>query len=365
MRFRAALILAGALLAAAPLGAVNAPPLGTAADFAVLAAAGASNRGPSAIDGGLGLSPGTELSGFEYVVSGRVNVNDSIAQVAQSDADTAFNSLGVQPCQTDLTGEDLAGRTLRPGTYCSRGDLALSGTLTLDGVGSPDALFVFQIAGDLLAAPGARVTAANAAKPCNVFWKVDGEAELGAGSSFGGTLLALSSIRALSGASIEGRLFSRHGSVTLDSVKAGGCPAPLRDHALTPTGAMNGSGAIAQGNSKIHYVFNLPCTPAQAATNLEVSWEGNTFQLDELVTASCFDDPSIGRNPAAGGFDTHRGTGTGRLNGKPGFTARWTFTDSGDSGEPEYAEIQVLDFGVPRLSVTGAVEGGDHAARAQ
>lgn len=65
---------------------------------------------------------------------------------------------------------DLAGRTLTPGVYTSATSLGLSGDLTLDGQGDPNAVFIFQAGSTLTTASGSRVLLTGAAQACNVFW---------------------------------------------------------------------------------------------------------------------------------------------------------------------------------------------------
>jgi hypothetical protein len=89
--------------------------------------------------------------------------------------------------------------------------------LTLDAQGDPNAVFVFQAASTLMVASSSSVNLINGADPCNVYWQVGSSATLGTGSTFLGTILALTSITANTGATIEGRLLARNGEVTLDT----------------------------------------------------------------------------------------------------------------------------------------------------
>ena len=64
---------------------------------------------------------------------------------AQNSITTAYNALAGQACDVDLTGIDLGGLTLTPGVYCFSSSAQLTGTLTLNGLGNPGAVWVFQI----------------------------------------------------------------------------------------------------------------------------------------------------------------------------------------------------------------------------
>jgi hypothetical protein len=57
----------------------------------------------------------------------------------------------------------------------------------------------------------------------NVFWQVGSSATLGTTTSFGGNILALTSIALNTGASVSGRALARNGSVTLDGSTVTSC----------------------------------------------------------------------------------------------------------------------------------------------
>ena len=78
-------------------------------------------------------------------------------------------------------------------------------------------MFVFQAGSALTTASGSSVNLINGAQACNVFWQVGSSATLGTGSSFRGTILALTSITVTTGVTIDGRVLARNGAVTLDT----------------------------------------------------------------------------------------------------------------------------------------------------
>jgi hypothetical protein len=103
------------------LSAATAPSLGTAASFAILGGSAVTNTGPTVINGNLGVSPGSAVTGFPpgiVVPPGTIHAADAVAAGAQSDTTIAYNSLAGQPCNFNLTGEDLGSLTLIPGVYC-------------------------------------------------------------------------------------------------------------------------------------------------------------------------------------------------------------------------------------------------------
>lgn len=190
--------------------------LGAAESFAVLGGTTVTNTAtPTVVSGDLGVSPGSSVTNFPpgIVADGSIHATDALAAKAQVDVVTAYNdAAGRSATTTGLV--DLAGMTLAPGVY-SGGALGLTGTLTL--AGDANSIFVFQASSTLITDSASRVLLTGGASACNVFWQVASSATLGSGSQFVGTVLALTSITADSGATVEGRLLARDGAVTLDS----------------------------------------------------------------------------------------------------------------------------------------------------
>jgi len=215
-----ALTVAMAAIAAVgvgPAAAATAPVgLGTAGSFAVLAGSTVTNTGPSVINGDLGVRPGTSITGFPPgLVNGTQHSADAVALQAQKDLTIAYNDAAGRAPTATVTA-DLGGQTLVAGVYTGT-TLSLTGTLTLDAQGNPNAVFIFQSAKTLITASASRIVLINGADPCNVFFQVGSSATLGTNSVFVGTILALTSITANTGATVAGRLLARNGAVTLDS----------------------------------------------------------------------------------------------------------------------------------------------------
>jgi len=199
--------------------AAVAPPLGTEQDFAVLGGSTVTNTGPSVITGNLGVHPGSAVTGFPpgLVAGGTIHAADADSLLAQNDTITAYNNLTSQACDFDLTGQDLGGMTLVSGVYCFSSSAQLTGTVTLNAEGDPNAVWVFKTGSTLITASGSSVLLTNGAQPCNVFWRVGSSATLGTATSFVGNILALTSITLNTGANISGRALARNGAVTLDT----------------------------------------------------------------------------------------------------------------------------------------------------
>ena len=193
--------------------------LGTAEAFGVLAGSTVTNTGATVVRGHLGVSPGSTVTGFPpgvVLFPSVIHLNDAVAAQAQIDLTTAYNAAEATATEVDLTGMDLGGLTLTPGVYGFTSTAQLTGTLTLDAQGDPDALFLIKIASALTTASGSAVSLLNDASACNVYWQVGSSATLGTTSELAGNLMALSSITFTTGSGISGRVLARNGAVTLD-----------------------------------------------------------------------------------------------------------------------------------------------------
>jgi cytoskeletal protein CcmA (bactofilin family) len=196
-----------------------APNLGAARSFAVLAASTVTNTGVSAIAGDLGLSPGISVTGFPPgMLAGTLHVTDPTAAQAQLDLTAAYNDAAGRTLGAIALAGNLGGMTLAPGLYKSTSSLEISsGDLTLDAQGDANAVYIFEMASTLVTTTGRKVILAGGAQAANIYWQVGSSATLGVSSVFKGNILALASITANNGASVEGRLLARTAAVTLDN----------------------------------------------------------------------------------------------------------------------------------------------------
>jgi hypothetical protein len=235
-----ALALTGALLLVFPTAASAAivpnVDLGTAAAYSVLGAEGVSSAHnppvlPTSMHQNLGVSPaaGTFITGFppgQVLAPGVTDVAGS-AQ-AQFDVGAAYDDTHTRTPLTGTTGTELGGKTLVGGVYAAttapKGPLGLTGTLTLNGQGNPNTVWIFQTDSTLITDAASRVRLINGAQECNVYWQVLSSATLGANSTFVGNILALASVSVLSNVAVHGRVFARTAAVTL-----------IDDHFTTPT----------------------------------------------------------------------------------------------------------------------------------
>ena len=212
-----AIALAAMLARPAPVhGATATIGLGAAGSFAVLAGTGITNTGPTVVNGDIGTFPTPSETGFgSLTLNGSNHVADAVSQQAKVDLTTAYNqAAGSGPATAVAT--ELGGTTLTPGVYKSP-TLAITGTLTLNTLGDPSAVFVFQASSTFVTATASSVVVLNGGTACNVFWQVGSSATLGTSSTLIGSVLASTSITATTGATVQGRLLASNGAVTLDT----------------------------------------------------------------------------------------------------------------------------------------------------
>jgi uncharacterized protein with beta-barrel porin domain len=216
-----------AIAAVAALAAATGADSQTLATFSVLGASTVSNTGPTTIDGNVGLSPGlaTAVIGFPPgLIAGTTYTGsddgNNVAEDAQVELTNTYNTQAALPFDQDLSGQTLGAdvSTLLPGVYSYSSSAQLTGQLTLDAQGDPNAVFVIQIGSTLTSASAASVVLANGAQGKNVYWIVGSSAVLGTGTSFAGQIMAADSITLTTGVTINcGAALAQTGAVTLDT----------------------------------------------------------------------------------------------------------------------------------------------------
>jgi outer membrane autotransporter protein len=203
-------------------------PLGAAEDFAILGGSTVTNTGATIINGNLGVSPGSSVTGFPpgVVLNGAIHVSDALANQAHADAFTAYTKLAGETPTANLTGMNLGGLTLTPGIYHFDTSAQLTGTLTLNNGGNPNAPFHFLIGSTLTTASNSLVLLLGGPDQ-NIFWQVGSSATIGTGTRFVGSILALTSITLTAGATLDGRALAINGAVTLDTNNVQAPPTPI------------------------------------------------------------------------------------------------------------------------------------------
>lgn len=198
--------------AAVPPPLVN---LGTAAPNGIMAGTEVTCISNGLISADVSVSPGSTVTGFPpCVITGTQNLANAVAAQAQIDLTTAYNTLAGMPCSpANAIVADLGGTTKPAGVYCTATSIGVTGTLTLNGGGDPNATFVFQAGTSLITA--GNIVLIGGAQAKNVYWQVGSSATLGTGSQWQGNILALSSITLVDTATLLGRALARNGAVSL------------------------------------------------------------------------------------------------------------------------------------------------------
>ncbi|MDQ1741240.1 MAG: hypothetical protein QOE53_2892, partial [Pseudonocardiales bacterium] len=197
--------------------------LGAASSYAVLSGASVGNTVSAdgaphtTLRGDLGVKANAQPTGFPPgIVTGTVNYGNPAATQAHDDLVAAYNDVAGRTGGVPLPLA-LVGRTILPGLYAIPGAASNTGTVTLDGGGNPNAVFVFQVNGALAFAAASHVVLTNGAQASRVFWQVNGAGAVGAGATFAGTLMALDAGAVGNGTTVNGRVFARNGALTLDN----------------------------------------------------------------------------------------------------------------------------------------------------
>ena len=212
--------------------------LGAADSFVALAKSGISTTGATSIGGDMGVSPidSTAITGFGLImdssgefstsalVIGKVYAADYAVPTptkmttAVSDMETAYTDAAGRtlPDATELYAGDLSGQTLAPGLYKWSTGVLINADVTL--AGASDAVWIFQIAGDLTMGSGAKVLVSGGAQARNIFWQVGGGVgvEIGTTAHVEGTILGAKAIHLRTGASLNGRALAQT-AVTFDA----------------------------------------------------------------------------------------------------------------------------------------------------
>lgn len=240
---------------------INTNMLKSAAPFGIAATAGVTNTGTApntkingnvildpvagatcntvAVDnaGGFGACGGfaPTLGGTSKVFSANYDPAPSIVPTVKSDLQAAFlkitppagppaagslggatnipagTTLGAAPGSAPVVGDNL----FFPGVYQSLTSIMITGDLTLDAQGNPNAVFVFQSSSTVGTADGSappgphtRILLVNGAKASNVWWQAASSATLGLYSEFQGNILAAASITMKTGSTSCGRLLA-------------------------------------------------------------------------------------------------------------------------------------------------------------
>jgi len=191
--------------------------LKTAGDFGALAGSGITSSGLSIIIGNVGSSPTPAVNGFPPgVVVGTLYLADNaVTTQAKLDLTDAYNT-AMNTAGGVLESGSLNGEILGPGVYMFLTSVGMTNTLTLDGGGNSNAVWIFQIPSTLTTSSDFSLLLINGASASNVYWQVGSSATIGINSNFSGNIMALTSIT-LNGGILNGRALACNGAVTMST----------------------------------------------------------------------------------------------------------------------------------------------------
>jgi hypothetical protein len=196
----------------------------SATDFGVIAAAAITNGGRSHLNGNIGVSPGTAITGIATIFTTNDPTPGAHPMSTQGTAGPQFDLISADSSITAQSvssyspiSAELGSQLVCPGIYKSDAAFGLTGTLTLDGNNDQNSIFIFITPAALTSAAASKVILQNGAKAKNVYWQLGAAATLGASSFFKGTILAQAAITTGAGVHVHGRLFSMGAAITLDS----------------------------------------------------------------------------------------------------------------------------------------------------
>lgn len=233
--------------------------LSTAGDFAILAKSAITTTAGSAIVGDLGISPAaaTDIAGFNLImdasgqfstsalVTGKIfaasygGATETKLTTAVGDMQAAYTDAANRsnPDFLNLAAGNLNGETLTPGLYKWGSGVTITDSVTINGGGDSNAVWIFQIDNRLNLATDAKIFLAGGAQADNIFWQTAEGATLGVRSHFEGNLLTMTDVAAQTDATMNARLLAQTG-VTLDSNDLTVIPEPSTYAAIFGFGAL-------------------------------------------------------------------------------------------------------------------------------
>jgi hypothetical protein len=201
--------------------------LGSLSTFVAVAGAGLTNSnsgGITTLNGDVGLYPtatclgdGAPCTATDPIINGTLYADDpaGVAAQAKTDLTAAYVDAMSRPAGTIVN--DISGMVLAPGVYTSDStmSIAVGGTVTLDGQGDANGVWIFQIGSSFTVNNGAQVLLINGANANNVYWAIFASSTLGSNVSFQGDILAGASNSVGVGSVVTGRLLCTTGQITL------------------------------------------------------------------------------------------------------------------------------------------------------
>jgi len=172
-------------------------------------------------------------------VCGQIHSGNTISGSASLDLIDLNNNLTNNASDSTLSTTFGYGQVLYPRVYSLGAALVLTGELTLDAQGDPNALFIFKIGGAYKTAPNSKIILKNGASMCNIYWQVVGAITIEENSDFRGNIVCTGAIILEDNSSLHGRALSIAGAITLfNNVKINILPSPSVT-VIQPTNKIN------------------------------------------------------------------------------------------------------------------------------
>jgi len=163
----------------------------------------------------------TETGTYLALFNGQVTIAPAVyttgfsTATAAADLGLIFNDIMAIPATNTTHPLTFgSGETLLAGVYDIAGAASIAGTLTLDGGGNPDALFVIRATGAFNTGAGVNVILTKGASAKNIFWVATGAIGLGASTTIQGSLLSGAAVAVGATSTVTGRLLTRSGAIS-------------------------------------------------------------------------------------------------------------------------------------------------------
>jgi hypothetical protein len=245
-----------------------------------------------------GFGSSTHVGGFQL---GPINPITNLAALDLNNAYTLLMAIPATPGPAHGAAFGLPvqpGEILAPGVYDIATAASLTGFITLDGGGDPNAVFIIRVNGAFSVASRARVLLANGTRVCNVFWIATGvnAIDMGTWSFVRGVVMAGGACTMDASGTIEGRMLSRNGAVGFSTGTA--YNEPLCTIIVLPIELLSFTASVQNSNVELNWIttsennndyFNVErSTDALNFTSIgTINGAGNS---DETIKYSAVDD---------------------------------------------------------------------------
>lgn len=192
---------------------------------------------------------------FESQFTNNIMIIAANTDTLLADFFLAYNQLEIRPT-TNTSRINFGNETISPGKYSVASAIEISGSLTLDAGGDPNALFIFKANGDLNMVAGTTIILKNGTLPENVFWVAEGAIGIGANTIAKGILVSHGYAIAVGNAStLDGKMLTNAGAIAFG---VGTCTTPSKESSIISLGSLStfvaftGSGAINNTGASVY-----------------------------------------------------------------------------------------------------------------